>query len=238
MFLTESCILVLGLVLGSTVVALLALQTKNRVTRTTLVGRKGLISKKESLLSIHIHTLKGFPDSIAIGQGNLRRAEYGGADLTDVLVTEVKNLNVDDVNSLALESEKEGFRFCRRLYDEYESGANRFDRDGEALFVAHQSDRIVGICGLNQDPYSQFGNVGRVRRLYVHPDFRQSGVGRWLVSTVILEAKRFYETLTLRTDNPVADQFYRAIGFSTVHVPDSATHWLSLHQTTINSHLV
>lgn len=144
-------------------------------------------------------------------------------------VTRVRNLTVDEVFPLVLESEREGFRFVRRLYDDYVSGANRFNRDGEALFVAHQLEQVVGICGLNKDPYSQFGNVGRVRRLYVLPDFRKYGVGRRLVSDVILEAKRFYETLTLRTDNPVADQFYRIIGFSTVHVPDNATHWLSLN---------
>ncbi|WP_274436528.1 GNAT family N-acetyltransferase [Alicyclobacillus sp. ALC3] len=146
-----------------------------------------------------------------------------------MLVTQVWDLNVDDVYPLVLESKKEGFRFVGRFYDEYVSGANRFDRDGEALFVARKLNQIVGICGLNRDPYSQFANVGRVRRLYVHTDSRKYGVGRRLVSNAILEARRFYATLVLRTDNPVADQFYRAIGFSTYHAPDNATHWLSLN---------
>ncbi|WP_245631804.1 GNAT family N-acetyltransferase [Alicyclobacillus ferrooxydans] len=146
-----------------------------------------------------------------------------------MFVTRVKDLNVDDVYPLVLESEKEGFRFVRRLYDEYMSGANRFGCDGEALFVARQLNQMVGICGLNRDPYRPFGNVGRVRRLYVHTDFRKYGVGRQLVSNVIMEARRFYTTLSLRTDNPMADQFYRAIGFSTDHAPDNATHWLSLN---------
>lgn len=149
--------------------------------------------------------------------------------LANVFVTRVRVFNVNEVYPLVLESEKEGFRFVRRLYDDYVSGTNRFDGDREALFVARQLNQIVGICGLNQDPYSQFDNVGRVRRLYVHPDFRKHGVGRRLVSNVILEARRFYATLILRTDNPAADQFYRAIGFSTDHVPDNATHWLSLN---------
>ncbi|QSO45627.1 GNAT family N-acetyltransferase [Alicyclobacillus mengziensis] len=149
--------------------------------------------------------------------------------MVDVVVTRVIDLNVDDVYPLVLESEKEGFHFVRRLYDEYVSGTNRFDRDGEALFVAHQLNQIVGICGLNQDPYTQCCTVGRVRRLYVHPDFRKHGVGGRLLFNVIMEARRFYTTLTLRTDNPVADQFYRVIGFSTDHLPDNATHWLSLN---------
>ena len=150
-------------------------------------------------------------------------------NVTNVLITQVRDLNVDEVHPLVLESEMEGFRFLRRFYDEYACGTNRFDRDGETVFVAHQSSRIVGISGLNRDPYSRSGSVGRIRRVYVHPDFRRCGVGRCLVSNVILEARRFYTTLTLRTDNPAADQFYRAMGFSTDHVPDNATHWLSLN---------
>jgi len=173
--------------------------------------------------SLHYYGLLRWLSCSAIGQS------LGGADLVNVLVTQIRNLNVDEVYPLVLESEQEGFRFVRRFYDEYVSGKNRFDRDGETVFVARQSSQIVGICGLNQDPYSQFGTIGRVRRLYVHPDFRRYGVGRRLVSIVILEARRFYTTLTLRTDNPVADKFYRAIGFSTDHVFDNTTHWLSLN---------
>ena len=106
----------------------------------------------------------------------LQKDRVRGAE-AEVFVTELRNLNVDYLYPLVLESENEKFRFVRRLYDEYAGGANRFDRDGEALFVAHHLDQIVGICGLNQDPYSQFGNVGRVRRLYVHP-WLTSFIGR------------------------------------------------------------
>ena len=153
----------------------------------------------------------------------------GGDDLVNVLVTQVRDLNVDEVYPIVLESEMEGFRFLRRFYDEYGYGTNRFDRDGETVFVARQSNQIVGISGLNRDPYSRSGSVGRIRRIYVHPDFRRCGVGRRLVSNVILEARRFYTILTLRTDNSAADQFYRAMGFLTHDAPDNATHWLSLN---------
>lgn len=44
-----------------------------------------------------------------------------GVNLADFLVTEVKDINVDDIHDLVLESEKEGFRFVRRLYDDYVS---------------------------------------------------------------------------------------------------------------------
>lgn len=47
-------------------------------------------------------------------------------------------------------SDQEGFRFLRRLYDDFVSAANRFDRPGEGLLVAWLRDRPVGTCGLNR----------------------------------------------------------------------------------------
>jgi ribosomal protein S18 acetylase RimI-like enzyme len=148
--------------------------------------------------------------------------------LENVVVKRVNDLNLNDIYPLVLESEREGFRFLRRFYDDYTSGTNRFDREGEALFVAQVSSQLVGICGLNQDPYLRDSKVGRIRRLYVHPNFRKQGVGKLLVANVIEEAKRTYKTLTLRTDNPIADRFYKSIGFSTDHLYENATHFRPL----------
>lgn len=147
----------------------------------------------------------------------------------NVVVTRVVNhLDVNDIFHLVLESEREGFRFVRRFYEAYTSETNRFDSDGEVLFAARLSNQVVGICGLTPDPYLTRKTVGRVRRLYVHPNFRNHGIGKLLVSNVIEEAKRFYEALTLRTDNPVADKFYKSLGFSTDHSFESTTHFLLL----------
>ncbi|WP_315956186.1 GNAT family N-acetyltransferase [Paenibacillus violae] len=100
---------------------------------------------------------------------------------------------------LVEESTLEGFRHLKRLVSDYEAGTNRFDKDGEALFIATQNGDIVGVCGLNQDPIA--GN-GRVRRLYVLPDARRFGIGRLLMEAVITEAKNYYRMLVLKTDNP------------------------------------
>jgi hypothetical protein len=58
-------------------------------------------------------------------------------------------------------------RFVRRLADDWVSVANRFDRPGEALFVARLPGQVVGVRGLNVDPYTAEPGVGRVRHLYV-----------------------------------------------------------------------
>ncbi len=117
------------------------------------------------------------------------------------------------IENLVTESEAAGFRFLRRLGEEWESGANRFDRPGEALFAALDGDRIIGIAGLNVDPYSTAAGVGRVRRLYVATAWRRQGVGRALVGAVIEAARGRFDRLRLRTRTAEAARFYETLGF-------------------------
>jgi GNAT superfamily N-acetyltransferase len=134
----------------------------------------------------------------------------------------------DRVAELVAESERHGLRFIRRLSEEWTSGANRFDRPGEALFVARVGERVVGVCGLNVDPYTAEPRVGRVRHLYVLSGQRRLGVGRRLVSEVIEAARGRFDRLRLRTENPGAAQFYEAIGFRSSGATDNSTHVMVL----------
>lgn len=68
--------------------------------------------------------------------------------------------------------------FLRRLSDEWKSGANRFEQVGEILLGAKCNERLIGVCGLNVDPYVRSPGVGRLRHLYVSPHTRQAGLGR------------------------------------------------------------
>ncbi|MFT3883033.1 MAG: hypothetical protein QM703_25700 [Gemmatales bacterium] len=52
------------------------------------------------------------------------------------VVNRLDDLPIDSLEALAKESEHEGWRFLRRLVDEWISGANRFAESGEALFAA------------------------------------------------------------------------------------------------------
>jgi GrpB-like predicted nucleotidyltransferase (UPF0157 family) len=119
----------------------------------------------------------------------------------------------DGLAALLADDERAGTRFVRRLVDEWASGANRFDRSGEALFGAWVGEELVGVCGLNIDPYVETGRVGRVRRLYVHTASRRLGVGRGLVLEVIAAARGRFDSLRLRTANPAAARLYETIGF-------------------------
>ena len=131
-----------------------------------------------------------------------------------------------NMNALVQESLLQDFDFMRRLIDDYTSGANRFDQTGEALFGAFANRQLIGVCGLNRDPYLDDPQVGRVRHLYVLADWRRHRVGRRLVEAVIAEAQSHFALLTLWTN--AADMFYRSVGFTPVtHIP-KATHAMQL----------
>jgi GNAT superfamily N-acetyltransferase len=128
-------------------------------------------------------------------------------------VERLSDPSVDGLGALLAESEQAGSRIVRRLVEEWASGANRFDRPGEALFAAWIDGRLVGVCGLNVDPYSAEPRLGRVRHLYVLSAYRRRGIGRQLVEEVITAARGRFDGLRLSTANPVAARFYEGLGF-------------------------
>jgi GNAT superfamily N-acetyltransferase len=132
------------------------------------------------------------------------------------------------LSELVAESERFGFRFLRRLVEEWASGANRFDGPGEALFAARADGRWIGLCGLNTDPYCAEPGVGRVRHLYVATAFRRRRVGRQLVEAVVGAARGVYGRLRLRTHNPEAARFYETLGFRPCQGQAECTHVLEL----------
>jgi GNAT superfamily N-acetyltransferase len=145
-----------------------------------------------------------------------------------VEIVRLKDLAVDGLASLVAEAERDGWRFVRRLVEEWASGVTGFDGPGEALFAAVAGGRVVGVCGLTVDPYIASPRVGRVRRLYVAAMHRRAGVGRQLVGEVICSARSRFDVLRLRTNDPSAARFYTGLGFlPSVGEPD-CTHVMDL----------
>jgi GNAT superfamily N-acetyltransferase len=125
------------------------------------------------------------------------------------------------------ESEGEGFRFLVRLRREFLDGANRFDAPGEALLGCRRGGELVGVGGLNRDPYSPEPRVGRLRHLYVAVAHRKAGIGRVLVAALVDAARPHFDVLRLRTDTDAAARFYEALGFAPVSSPH-ASHRMAL----------
>lgn len=128
----------------------------------------------------------------------------------------------DDILLLESAAVAEGFRFLTRLVTEWESGANRFDRHGEAFFAAFSHGRLLAIGGLTHDPYAG-PQVGRLRRVYVAPASRGVQVGRVLVQHLVQHASGYFNVVRLSTDTPAAAAFYLRCGFQQIE-DDGATH--------------
>lgn len=113
----------------------------------------------------------------------------------------------------------------QRMKDDWESGRNRFSKSGEAIWEVRRDGKLIGVGGLNQDPYSKLSSIGRVRRMYVSKDKRRTGAGRVLVEHALKHAVSHFRSVRVRS-TPEAELFYDALGFSrTDNVPD-VTHEL------------
>lgn len=148
-----------------------------------------------------------------------------------MIVVQLTHLPPAELEPLLVESRAEGHGFVDRLVDAYSRGDNRFNRPGEALFGVYANRersgrQLVAVGGLNRDPYLPDQNAGRVRHLYVLPAFRRRGAGRLLMEAIIDAARPHFPLLTLRTVNPDADLFYRALGFHAGADVPNASHFM------------
>ena len=117
-----------------------------------------------------------------------------------------------------------------------------FDREVEELpgayappegrvILAAQEDRIVGFVALRK-----FSNgICEVKRLYVRPEYRGTGIGRGLATAVIKEARKCgYQRMRLDTLAWMheAIELYRSLGFKEIgayrHNPVEGARFMAL----------
>jgi len=149
------------------------------------------------------------------------RAAGNPAEGTPVRLTELVDAQI---GPLLAASKAEGFAFVRRVVNEWESGANRFTKEGEALLGCFLEGRLVGICGLTRDPYQHEPTVGRLRNLYVLPAYRGREIGTALARCVIELAATSFRVLRLRAATPKAAALYEHLGFAATTEIANCTH--------------
>lgn len=141
-----------------------------------------------------------------------------------VTILEISEWPAHEIEPLVLESEQEGFRFLKRLREDWISGVNRFSLKGEALFGAFDQDRLLAVGGINRESHQR----GRLRRFYVKPTARRKGIGRLLVQHILQHASPHFDQVILFTDTKAADQFYVTLGFVPISNQEGSSHMIKL----------
>lgn len=136
-----------------------------------------------------------------------------GIYLKDIHIQQIENLMKYEISHLVQDSKEEGFNFLIKLINEYENKINVFNKTGECLYGIFQGDTLIGIGGLNKDPYTVDNNVGRLRRFYISKDYRRIGLGNLLLNRLLCHAEKYFKIVVLHTDTKRGDAFYTVNGF-------------------------
>ena len=133
--------------------------------------------------------------------------------------TRIQAVDACDWTEILLACTQEGHGMVKRLLNDFRSGANRFDRPGEALFVHLAASSAMAVGGLNLEPETCYGKAGRIRRLYVLPDRRGRGLARSLIEATMAFASGYHEVLTVNVGTLPARGLYEHLGFAPVEHP-------------------
>ena len=137
---------------------------------------------------------------------------------------QIDDLTQVETGEIEQESLAEGFHMVQRLVADFQSGANRFDREGELLLGVFAYDRLIALGCLNA---TSTASKARVRRVYVLPEFRRHGVASGIIRRLVDYASTRFSELELRTTTAEGAAFYEKIGFCRVS-EEGVTHRLRL----------
>ncbi|TCJ82057.1 UNVERIFIED_ORG: acetyltransferase (GNAT) family protein [Bacillus cereus] len=131
---------------------------------------------------------------------------------------------------LVQESKEEGFNFLVKLISEYENKINIFYKTGECLYGIFQGEKLIGIGGINEDPYTENKKIGRLRRFYISKDYRRIGLGNLLLNRVLFHAEKYFKVVVLHTDTKQGNAFYTANGFVKGEFYKGSSHFKVLYE--------
>jgi GNAT superfamily N-acetyltransferase len=131
----------------------------------------------------------------------------------------------EDFRPLIDASKAEGYDFVQKLWDEYQSGKATFQEPGAVLLGVYDDERLIAVGGVHSDPYLKEVSAGRIRHVYVLPEYRRGGMGKKLVQALMEYGANQFNTFTLRTMTQHGRDFYTALGFTDEPRFADATHW-------------
>lgn len=124
----------------------------------------------------------------------------GGINLKDIYIQQIEDLMIYEYDYLVQESKDEGFNFLLKLINEYENEINTFNKTVECLYGIFQGEKLIGIGGLNVDPYTENNKIGRLRRFYISKDYRRTGLGNLLLNRLLSHTEKYFQIVVLHTD--------------------------------------
>ncbi|TXR59657.1 GNAT family N-acetyltransferase [Bacillus sp. AR18-7] len=145
--------------------------------------------------------------------------------MKDMHIQQIENLMKYEFKYLVQESKEEGFKFLKKLINEYENELNTFNKSGECLYGIFQGEKLIGIGGLNADPYTENNKIGRLRRFYIAKYYRRIGLGKLLLNKLLSHAEKYFKVVVLHTDTKQGDVFYTANGFVKREVYKGFSHY-------------
>ncbi|MDM5239545.1 GNAT family N-acetyltransferase [Bacillus cereus] len=146
-------------------------------------------------------------------------------NLKEIHIQQIENLMIYEFSHFVQDSKEEGFNFLTRLVNEYETEINTFNKTGECLYGIFQGENLIGIGGLNEDPYTENNKIGRLRRFYILKDYRRIGLGNLLLNRLLSHAEKYFEVVVLHTDTKQGDAFYTANGFVKGELYKESSHY-------------
>jgi len=115
-------------------------------------------------------------------------------------------------SELEADAKEDGHRHMTRLAAEFTHNRAML----HAIFACHLEDRLVGIGAITDEPARTSRPQWRMRRLYVHRNFRRRKIAHTIANALLQEAAGKVSTVTVHAGNDDAARFWEAIGFSRV----------------------
>ncbi len=140
-------------------------------------------------------------------------------------LTRVSTILPEGLDALRSEASGEGYGMLDRLARDWASGADRYDRTGEALLAAWVDGALAGIGGLTHDPV--VADALRMRRFYVGKRYRRLGVARRLAAALLALPRGDRPLITVNAGTPDAPAFWEALGFVRDSAGEGYTHMKS-----------